>query len=96
LPTSPKEIDYAKESHLQLEFTFRHTFGTILNANEGNPQSHSRTALSRYSEVTMDTYVHAVSHEKRNAQSKVVQVLLPGIRRECVKLIDVAGRATKW
>ena len=31
--------------------------------------------------VTMDTYVQSVSDEKRNAQSKVVKMLLPGIRR---------------
>jgi hypothetical protein len=28
----------------------------------------------------MDTYVQAVSDEKRKAQSKVVEMLLPGIR----------------
>ena len=31
--------------------------------------------------VTMDTYVQAVSDERRKAQSKVVDMLLPGIRR---------------
>lgn len=31
--------------------------------------------------VTMDTYVQAVSDEKRKAQSKVVKMLLPGIRK---------------
>lgn len=31
--------------------------------------------------VTMDAYVQAVSDEKRNAQTKVVKMLLPGIRR---------------
>ena len=29
----------------------------------------------------MDTYVQAVTDEKREAQSKVVKMLLPGIRR---------------
>ena len=31
--------------------------------------------------VTMDTYVQAVSDKKRKAQSKVVKMLLPGIRK---------------
>ena len=31
--------------------------------------------------VTMDTYVQAVSDEKRKAQSKVVKMLLPGVRK---------------
>ena len=31
--------------------------------------------------VTMDTYVQAVSDEKRKAQGKVVEMLLPGIRK---------------
>jgi hypothetical protein len=34
--------------------------------------------------VTMDTYVQAVSDEKRNAQTKVVKMLLPGIRRAVI------------
>jgi hypothetical protein len=34
--------------------------------------------------ITMDTYVQAVSEEKRNAQSKVVKMLLPGIRRAVI------------
>jgi integrase len=34
--------------------------------------------------VTMDTYVQAVSDEKRKAQSKVVEMLLPGIHRAVI------------
>ena len=32
-------------------------------------------------QVTMDTYVQAVSDEKRKAQSKVVEMVMPGIRK---------------
>ena len=32
----------------------------------------------------MDTYVQAVSDEKRKAQGKVVKMLLPGIRKTAV------------
>ena len=31
--------------------------------------------------VTMDTYVQAMSDEKRKAQSKVVEMIMPGIRK---------------
>jgi hypothetical protein len=33
--------------------------------------------------VTMDTYVQAVTDEKRDAQTKVVRMLLPGIGKKC-------------
>ena len=32
-------------------------------------------------QVTMDTYVQAVSDENRKPQSKIVRMLLPGIRK---------------
>ena len=59
--------------------TFRHTFGTILNANGENPKVIQELLRHATLKVTMDTYVQAVSDEKRNAQSKVVEMLLPGI-----------------
>lgn len=34
--------------------------------------------------VTMDTYVQAVTDEKREAQNKLVKMLLPGIRRAVI------------
>ena len=61
--------------------TFRHTFGTILNANGENPKVIQELLRHATLKVTMDTYVQAVSEEKRNAQSKVVKMLLPGVRR---------------
>ena len=61
--------------------TFRHTFGTMLNANGENPKVIQELLRHATLKVTMDTYVQAVSDEKRNAQSKVVEMLLPGIRR---------------
>ena len=61
--------------------TFRHTFGTFLNANGENPKVIQELLRHATLKVTMDTYVQAVSDEKRNAQSKVVKMLLPGIRR---------------
>ena len=67
--------------------TFRHTFGTILNANGENPKVIQELLRHANLKVTMDTYVQAVSDENRKAQSKIVKMLLPGIRkREAVYL----------
>ena len=46
-----------------------------VGANEGYPQMDHHT---------MDTYVQAVTDEKREAQNKVVKVILPGIRRAVI------------
>jgi integrase len=64
--------------------TFRHTFGTILNANGENPKVIQELLRHANLKVTMDTYVQAVSDEKRQAQTKVVNLLLPGIRKAAV------------
>jgi integrase len=62
--------------------TFRHTFGTILNANGENPKVIQELLRHSTLKVTMDTYVQAMSDEKRNAQSKVVEMIMPGIRKK--------------
>lgn len=64
--------------------TFRHTFGTILNANGENPKVIQELLRHATLKVTMDTYVQAVTDEKRNAQNKVVKMLLPGIRKAVI------------
>jgi len=61
--------------------TFRHTFGTILNANGENPKVIQELLRHANLKVTMDTYVQPVTDEKHNAQSKVVKMLLPGVRK---------------
>ena len=61
--------------------TFRHTFGAILNANGEHPKVIQELLRHANLKVTMDTYVQAVSDEKRKAQSKIVKMLLPGIRK---------------
>jgi len=64
--------------------TFRHTFGTILNANGENPKIIQELLRHANLKVTMDTCVQAVTDEKREAQNKVVKMLLPGIRRAVI------------
>ena len=64
--------------------TFRHTFGTILNANGENPKVIQELLRHATLKVTMDVYVQAISDEKRKAQTKVVEMLLPGIKKAVV------------
>ena len=64
--------------------TFRHTFGTILNANGENPKVIQELMRHANLKVTMDTYVQAVTDEKREAQNKVVKMILPGIQRAAI------------
>jgi hypothetical protein len=52
-----------------------------LNANGENPKVIQELLRDATLRVTMDTHLQAVSDEKRNAQSKVVEMLLPGVRR---------------
>jgi integrase len=63
--------------------TFRHTFGTILNSNGENPKVIQELLRHANLRVTMDTYVQAVTDEKRDAQKKVVRMLLPGLAKKC-------------
>ena len=51
------------------------------DANGENPKIIQELLRHANLMVTMDTYVQAVTDEKRAAQNQVVKVLLPGIRR---------------
>ena len=52
-----------------------------MNANGENPKMIQELLRHANLKVTMDTYVQAVGDERRRAQSKVVKMLLPGIRK---------------
>lgn len=52
--------------------TFRHTFGTLLNANGENPKVVQELLRHANLKVTTDTYMQALSPEKRQAQAKLV------------------------
>jgi len=60
--------------------TFRHTFGTLLNANGENPKVVQE--LLRYASlrVTTDVYMQAVGPQKREAQSNLVKLVRRGRR----------------
>jgi len=56
--------------------TFRHTFGTLLNANGENPKVVQELLRHASLKVTTDVYMQAVSPQKREAQSRLVKMVL--------------------
>lgn len=56
--------------------TFRHTFGTLLNANGENTKVVQELLRHASMKVTTDVYMQALSPEKREAQSKLVRMVL--------------------
>jgi integrase len=56
--------------------TFRHTFGTLLNANGENPKVVQELLRHASLRVTTDVYMQAVTSQKREAQSKLVKMVL--------------------
>lgn len=55
--------------------TFRHTFGTLLNANGENPKVVQELLRHASLKVTTDVYMQAVSPQKREAQSRLVKMV---------------------
>ena len=51
--------------------TFRHTFGTLLNANRENPKVVQELLRHASLKVTTDVYMQAVGPQKREAQSNL-------------------------
>lgn len=58
--------------------TFRHTFGTLLNANGENAKVVQELLRHASMKVTTDVYMQAVSPQKREAQSKLVRLVMGG------------------
>jgi integrase len=56
--------------------TFRHTFGTLLNANGENVKVVQELLRHASMKVTTDIYMQAVSPQKREAQSRLVRMVL--------------------
>jgi integrase len=55
--------------------TFRHTFGTLLNASGENPKVVQELLRHANLKVTTDTYMQALSSEKRLAQAKLITMV---------------------
>jgi len=55
---------------------FRHTFGTLLNANGENPKVVQELLRHACLKVTTDVYIQVVSPQKGEAQSKLVKMFL--------------------
>ena len=75
---------------------FRHTFSTLLAANGEEVKEEVKTvqSLLRHANpsITMGIYTHAVSSKKREAQSRVVEMVLPRDRNASV-VAGVGGTA---
>ena len=56
--------------------TFRHTFGTLLNANGENAKVVQELLRHASMKITTDIYMQAVSPQKREAQSRLVRMVL--------------------
>ncbi len=62
--------------------TFRHTFSTLLIANEESVKTVQSLMRHANPNITLGIYTHAVDKKKRSAQSKVVQMVLPKPKSE--------------
>jgi integrase len=56
--------------------TFRHTFGKLLNANGENAKVVQELLRHASLKVTTDVYMQAISPQKREAQSKLVKMVM--------------------
>jgi len=55
--------------------TFRHTYSTLLRANQTDIEVMQELLRHTPSRVTLDMYTQAVTVQKRKAQSKVIRLL---------------------
>ncbi|QNI33431.1 tyrosine-type recombinase/integrase [Alloacidobacterium dinghuense] len=58
---------------------FRHSFGTLLNANGEDVKTVQELLRHANSRITLDVYTQALSTNKRAAQSKVVKMMVPNL-----------------
>ena len=65
--------------------TFRHTFGTLLKANGEDVKTVQELLRHANSRITLEVYTQAVTSHKRAAQSKVVNMMVPGVGKTGVE-----------
>jgi integrase len=58
--------------------TFRHTLATVLKSNGEDVKTVQEILRHANSKITMDIYTQAVTPAKRQAQAKVLEMILPG------------------
>lgn len=59
--------------------TFRHSFGTLLEANGEDVKTVQELLCHANSRITLEVYTEAVTSHKRAAQSKVVRMMAPNL-----------------
>jgi integrase len=72
---------------------FRHTFSTLLAANGEDIKTVQSLLRHANPSITMAIYTHAVSNKKREAQSRVVEMVLPPGRKAPPFAVAVGGTA---
>jgi len=60
---------------------FRHTLSTLLHANGEDVKTVQSLLRHANPGITLGTYTYAVNSKKREAQSRVVEMVLPPARR---------------
>ncbi len=64
--------------------TFRHTFSTLLKANGEDVKTVQELLRHASTRITLDVYTQAVTPAKREAQSKLMAMILPKNGNKCV------------
>jgi integrase len=76
--------------------TFRHSFGTLLKANGEDVKTVQELLRHANSRITLDVYTQAVNSNKREAQSKVVRMMVLACPIFCTsEIVSVAQRSRK-
>ena len=84
--------------------TFRHSFGTLLKANGEDVKTGQELLRHANSRITLDVYTQAVNSNKREAQSKVVKMMVSNVgtkltnagTTESVNVVGSLSRCGSW
>jgi integrase len=67
--------------------TFRHSYATQLKANGEDVKVVQESLRHANSRITLDTYTQALTPAKRQAQTKVVRMILP----KRIRIVEAGG-----